>query len=79
MPGCLPDDTPIECLSWGEARSVLRAEIGEHFVTKVDAELPAEEKVMFAYTEASATIRCTKEGYPLSFYYDGLVWWIADV
>ena len=78
-PGCLPTDTPAPCQSWSEARSVLRAEMGEHFVVKVDTERTPDHEVMFAYTQASATIRCVKEGHPFSLFYDGLVWWVADL
>jgi hypothetical protein len=80
-PGCLPEAPPIECGTWSEARGVLRAELGEHFMHLLDLGDPPdnEAEAMGEYTSASAILRDVKAEHPFSLVYDQFVWWVADL
>ena len=70
-PGRLPDVEPQRYGTWDEAVNVLITEVGYR---SLSADAP-----MVNYRTASATLRSARRDEPLSFYYAGTVWWIADL
>lgn len=78
-PGSLPDEPPIKVESWVEARAALALEVGHHFEAKINSDENVGREDMFAYTRASGIMRGMRADEPFSMFYDGWVWWLADV
>jgi len=79
-PACLPDTDPTEHLDWQEAADHLLYLIGDHY----DAVSPWEglgrsSKAALNYLEARATVCAAKKEQPLSLFYAGKVYWLADL
>lgn len=80
-PGCPCDTDPVKFDTWAQAHRHLRATVGERFVAMVDDEgidrrMP---EVMGNYVVASALIRRADPDHPLSLFWNGRVWWLADL
>jgi hypothetical protein len=77
-PGAVSTEEPKRFDTWAEARSHLRTTVGEQFTRRVSntSELPT---TMGEYTVASAVMRRVDPDHPFAFFYDGRVWWVADL
>jgi hypothetical protein len=87
-PGHLPDTDPQVVPSWYMARTDLLNEMAQQVIAATDKieergaswdERDDAARLIGSYTEASASVRHVGKDQPFSLYFNGLVWWVADV
>lgn len=74
-----PSTDPISFLRWIKARDYLRSELGRAFMAAADESNPLRSEAMGEYVTASAILRRTPHGEPVTFQFGNEVWWIADL
>lgn len=72
LPGQLPDAEPIRFDDWESATRHLIELMGEHYATGTDhSPIP--------FLQARAVVKHARPDTPLSLFYEGRVYWIADL
>lgn len=78
-PGAVCETDPVSFESWADARVYLRIEISDRFDEVETVADEPEHSLMGQYVEASSVLRHVRPDTPFVLFFNGQVWWVADL